>query len=299
MGHSIGPSLGHTVGHTVGPSKGLDSFASQGQQAMPLSLAIICLNEAENIERCIRSVPFASEVVVVDSGSVDGTREIAERLGARVLHQEWRGFRAQKDFATQQCSNDWVLSLDADEALSPEAAAETQRLLESLDLDAHDGFEYPRLSWNLGRWIRHGGWYPDRQLRLYHRRRASWAGGDHVHERVKAERVRKLRHPILHWPFIDLSEQIHTNNRYSSLGARELFDRGRRFSVAKLILKTSSKFIETYFLKRGFLDGLPGFIISVGAAYSVFLKFAKLWEIENSAHFSARKSDQASDVKTE
>lgn len=245
-----------------------------------VSLAIISLNEAKNIERCIRSVPFADDVVVVDSGSVDRTREIAEASGARVYNEEWRGFRAQKQRATELCQHEWVLSLDADEALSPEAAREIESLLASARLNECDGYEFPRLTWNLGRWIRHGGWYPDRQLRLYHRARAEWKGGGHVHERVSATRVERLSHPILHWPFPDLTEQVATNNRYSSLGAKELRDRNKKFSIAKLVFKPISKFLETYVAKRGFLDGLPGFIISVGAAYSVFLKFAKLWELE-------------------
>ncbi len=246
----------------------------------PLSLAIICLNEETNIERCIRSVPFASDIVVLDSHSTDRTREVAEACGARVFNEDWRGFRAQKQRATDLCVNDWVLSLDADEALSAEAAHELRALLASPTLDAFDGYEMPRLSWNLGRWIRHGGWYPDFQLRLFNRRKASWAGGEHVHERVSATVTERLRSSILHWPFENLAEQIATNNRYSTLGTEELLKRGARFSLLKLIWKPISKFLETYFIKRGFMDGMAGFIIAVGAAYSVFLKFAKLWESE-------------------
>jgi glycosyltransferase involved in cell wall biosynthesis len=249
---------------------------------LPLSLAIICLNEAANIERCIRSVPFAMDIVVLDSGSTDDTREIAARLGARVFDEPWRGFRDQKRRATELCSQDWVLSLDADEALSAESASEIELLLSTPELETQDGFESPRLTWNLGRWIRHGGWYPDRQLRLYNRKRAKWEGGEHVHERVAAARVGRLDHPILHWPFPTLAEQISTNNRYSSLGAEELRAKGVRFSVGKLLFKPLSKFLETYIIKKGFLDGLAGFVISVGAAYSVFLKFSKLWELERS-----------------
>ena len=244
----------------------------------PLSLAIICLNEAANIERCIRSVPFASDVVVLDSRSTDRTREIAVALGARVFDEEWRGFRAQKQRAVDLCAHDWVLSLDADECLSAASAQEIEVLLKCPL--AGDGFEFPRLSWTLGRWIRHGGWYPDWQLRLFNRKRASWQGGEHVHERVSAENVSRLREPIEHYPFENLAEQIATNNRYSGLGATEIFTRGRKFSLVKLIWKPISKFLETYLVKRGFMDGLPGFIISVGAAYSVFLKFAKLWELQ-------------------
>jgi glycosyltransferase involved in cell wall biosynthesis len=248
-----------------------------------ISVAIISLNEADNIERCLRSVPFADDFVVLDSGSTDRTREIAAACGARVFDEEWRGFRAQKQRATQLCQYDWVLSLDADEALSPESAKEIQMLLESSSLESFDGYESPRLTRNLGRWIRHGGWYPDRQLRFYNRKRATWQGGEHVHERVQAGNVKRLEHPILHWPFLNLTEQVATNNRYSGLGARELFERGKKFSYTKLVFKPISKFLETYLLKRGFQDGLPGFIVAVGAAYSVFLKFAKLWEFEREA----------------
>ena len=257
------------------------------QQMTQLSLAIICLNEAASIERCIRSVPFATDVVVLDSGSTDRTREIAAALWARVFDEEWRGFRAQKQRATDLCKNDWVLSLDADEALSESSVQELAALL-AKPLTS-DGYELPRLSWTMGRWIRHGGWYPDWQLRLFNRTKATWQGGEHVHERVSAQTVSRLNEPIEHFPFENLAEQVATNNRYSGLGAAELQKRGVRFSYAKLVFKPISKFLETYVIKRGFADGLPGFIISVGAAYSVFLKFAKLWEFERAATTSSER----------
>lgn len=255
----------------------------QPPQSLPFSVAIIALNEAENIERCLRSVPpapqpYANDWLVLDSGSVDNTAELARNCGARVIDEPWRGFRAQKQRATDLCVHDWVLSLDADEALSPEAASALKELLQSNHIDDFDAYEFSRLSWNMGRWIRHGGWYPDRQLRFFNRKRARWGGGKHVHEHVEAARVGRLQGDILHWPFRDHAEQVATNNRYSSLGTDELIRRGHKFSLTKLIFKPWSKFFETYVLKRGFLDGMPGFIIAVGAAYSVFLKFAKLWE---------------------
>lgn len=256
-----------------------------------LSLAIICLNEEANIERCIRSVPFADEVVVLDSGSTDATVQIAKSLGAKVHVEEWLGFRDMKRRATDLCRHEWILSLDADEALSPEAAREIEELLASPKLGSATGFELPRLTWNLGRWIRHGGWYPDRQLRLYDRRQSRWEGGEHVHERVRSRITQQLSHPIQHWPFASLSSQIETNNRYSSLGASELVRKEKKFSVFKLVFKPISKFLETYIAKAGFLDGLPGFIISVGASYSVFLKFAKLWELEKAPKRSFSASE--------
>ncbi len=246
----------------------------------PVSLVIISLNEEANIERCIRSAPWVNDVVVLDSGSSDRTQEIARSLGARVFAEPFRGFRDQKQRATDLANNNWILSLDADEALSDSASRELEQLVaDEQQLNKFDGIEMPRLSFHMGRWIKHGGWYPDKQLRLFNRKSASWGKG-HVHERVEAKRVSLLRSDLLHYPFGSLSEQIRTNNEYSSLGARDLFDQKKKFSVLKLIFKPWSKFLETYFVKRGFQDGMPGFIIAVGAAYSVFLKFSKLRELE-------------------
>lgn len=244
---------------------------------LPVSLVIISLNEEDNIERCISSCPWASEVILLDSGSTDRTTEIAKKNGAEVFVEKFRGYREQKQRATELAKNDWIISLDADEALSPQLSQEIQNSF------AHnqqkDGFEMPRKSFYMNRWITHGGWYPDKQLRFFNRQKAKWVGG-HVHERVSAANVASFKSPILHWVFKDLKDQIDANNRYSGYGALDLFHKGKKFSVLKLIFKPISKFLETYLVKRGFLDGLPGFIISVGAAYSVFLKFSKLWELE-------------------
>lgn len=251
----------------------------------PVSLVIITLNEEKGIARAIESAGFCSDVVVLDSGSTDNTCQIARELGARVFLEEWRGFQAQKQRATELAVNDWVLSLDGDEAVSSELREEIKSILSSWargEEQSHyttDGYRIPRLTWNLGRWIRHGGWYPDFQLRLFNRTRAKWVGGQ-IHERVKASRVERLKGALLHYPFARHFDQVATNNRYSGLGAEALHSSGQKFKVSKLILKPVSKFVETYIFKRGFLDGLPGFIIAVGAAYSIFLKFAKLWEIQ-------------------
>lgn len=242
---------------------------------LPLSLVLITKNEESNIERCLKSVPFASDVVVLDSGSTDRTVEIARSLGARVLQEEWRGFGKQKARATELAKYDWILNLDADEALSPELAEEIQNKF--VDLDPLVGYQLPRLSRHMGRWIRHGGWFPDLQLRLYHRQNSKWTESA-VHERVIAPNRAKLKNPILHWVFVDVSDQVQTNDRYSGLQARDKYERGIQFSAFKLLLKPCSKFVETYILKFGFMDGLPGFVISVSAAYSVFLRWVKLWE---------------------
>jgi len=245
----------------------------------PISLVVITLNAEHHIARCLRSVPFASDIVVLDSGSTDGTVTVAKNLGARVFTEEWRGFGPQKRRATELAKTDWVLNLDADEALSPESQAELQELLKKGPPE-HAAYAFPRVSFHLGRWIWHGGWYPDRQVRFYDRSRANWTN-QQLHEKVESPSVGQLNQPIQHWVFKDLADQVNTNNRYSTLGSETLAKHGRKFWLFNLIVKPKVKFIETFIWKRGFLDGLPGFIIAVGAAYSVFLKWAKLWEQEN------------------
>ncbi|HPI40837.1 MAG TPA: glycosyltransferase family 2 protein [Pseudobdellovibrionaceae bacterium] len=247
-------------------------------EKLPLSLVVITFNEEKNIERCLKSVPFASEWIVLDSFSTDRTKDLSLALGARFFQEPWKGYGAQKQSATLKASYDWVLSLDADEELSPELA---QELLKNFDqLQADVGYRMPRRSFYLGRWIDHGGWFPDYQLRLFHRKHASWTLSS-IHEQVKSHRTQKLVSPILHYVFRNLEHQVQTNNNYSSLQAQDLFTQRKNFSLFKLITKPGVKFLELYFFKSGFLDGLPGFIIAVGGAYSVFLKHAKLWEIEN------------------
>lgn len=253
---------------------------------LPLSLIVITKNEEKNIERCIRSVPFASEVLVVDSGSRDKTCEIAKRLGAKVLSKDWMGYGPQKNFATLQAKFDWIISLDADEELSEELQ---QEILDRFQgLDEKTGYLFPRKSKYLGRWIRYGGWYPDWQLRLYHRAHSHWPS-ESIHEKVKSEREQKMNSPLLHYVFENVAAHVDTNNRYSSLLAEKDFYKGKKFSYFRLVFKPPIKFFETYFLKLGFLDGLAGFVISLGAAYSIFLRIIKIWEIDNNKNESEIK----------
>lgn len=242
---------------------------------LPISLVIIALDEQDRIERCIRSASFVDDVVVVDSFSKDQTAEVARTAGARVFQEKWRGFGPQKRFAVEQAKHDWILSLDADEEISPDLAAEIVEKFSALDPGT--GYRMPRLSFHMGRWIRHGGWYPDYQLRLFNRKHSQWS--EHtIHERVVAAKTATLKNQLRHYGFRNLAEQVQTNNRYSSLQSDMDRKNGKKFSLLKLIFKPWSKFMETYFWKLGFLDGMPGFIISVSAAYSAFLRHAKLWE---------------------
>lgn len=240
---------------------------------MRISGAIITLNEQAHIARAIESLRCCDEIVVVDSGSTDSTRDIAAGLGARVLCREWSGFAAQKNFAAAAASYDWILSLDADEALSEPLEAEIWQL--KLEGPRADAYSMPRLAQYLGRWIRHSGWYPDRKVRLYDRRKASWTG-DWVHERLEVSgTVAPLEGPLLHFTCDSLSEHLARMDRYTTLAARELVARGERISWIRIALAPLGTFLRTYFLRAGFLDGPQGLILAWMAGFYTFLKYAK------------------------
>ncbi len=247
------------------------------QDKLPLSVVIITLNEERNILRCLSSVSFASECLIIDSGSTDQTLQIAEKMGAKTMQQAWMGFGPQKQYATDQAQFDWVLNIDADEAVSLELAQEIHARFKTLD--PKTGYLLPRKSFHFGKWIRYGGWYPDLQLRLYHKKNSKWSTAQ-IHEKVLSAKTERLKSPLLHWVFKDLYHQVQTNNRYSTLQAEALFLDGKRASLFRMVIKPVSKFIECYFWKRGFCDGRAGFVIAIGAAYSVFLKWSKLWELQ-------------------
>ena len=242
----------------------------------PISVTIITLNEESNLPRTLASLAWADEIIVVDSGSTDRTVEIAKQLGAKTLHNSWRGYGQQKNFAQRQATHDWILNVDADEVVSPELAQEIQRTIENSPVT--HGYEMPRKTFYLGRWIKHGGWYPNYLVRLCDKRYAAWTEPS-VHEELEVEGgVGRLEEPLLHYAFSSIQDQILTNLRFSALGSQDLKRIGQRPSLKKLILKPIGKFLETYLLKGGFRDGLAGFIISVNAAHSMFLKYAYLLE---------------------
>ncbi|MFL5814541.1 MAG: glycosyltransferase family 2 protein [Bdellovibrionia bacterium] len=255
-------------------------FNAQRPTMPPITVTIITLNERDNITRAIESVKWADEIIVVDSGSTDGTVEIAQKLGARVVHNPWPGYGKQKNFAQSLATHDWILNVDGDEMVPEDLKQQIQKALAEVAAgkSPYKGFRFPRKNFYLGRWIAHGGWYPNYLVRLAHKKHASWSE-PHVHEALVVQgEVGTLDQPLHNYSFPSIQDQVLTNLRFSKLGCEDLRRKGKEASVLKLLLKPIGKFIETYFLKRGFLDGLPGFIISVNAAHSMFLKYAYLCE---------------------
>lgn len=244
---------------------------------MPLSVVLITQNAAAQLPDCLASVAFADEVVVVDSGSSDGTAEVAARYGARVVANEWLGFGRQKQFAVEQAAHDWVLCLDADERVSPELAAS---LVRALTAPTAPVYRMARRNRFLGRWLRHGEGYPDWSPRLFDRRQARWSD-DAVHEKVLyAASPGTLEGDLLHESAEDLGRYLAKQNRYSTLAAQELHRRGRRAGIAELALSPLVRFLKFYLLRLGFLDGMPGLVhIAVGCMNS-FVKYAKLIELQ-------------------
>ena len=248
---------------------------------MPLSVVLITQNAAEQLAECLASVAFADEVVVVDSGSTDGTVALAEHYGARVLAQEWLGFGRQKQFAVEQAAHDWVLCLDADERVSPQLAASLVRALQSPSTPV---YRMARCNRFLGRWLRHGEGYPDWSLRLFDRRHARWSD-DRVHEKViHATSPGTLQGDLLHESAEEIGRYLEKQNRYTTIAAEDLHRNGRRAGAAELLLSPLVRFLKFYVLRLGFLDGLPGLAhISIGCMNS-FMKYAKLIELQGAKH---------------
>ena len=250
---------------------------------MKISVTIITFNEEAKIAEALRSVYWADEVLVVDSNSTDGTREIAAELGARVIVRDWTGFADQKQFATDEAANDVIFSLDADERASDELTAEIKEIKESVELP-YDGYTVPRLSIYMGREIRHGSWYPDRQLRLFDRRKAAWKQVV-IHESVQMQpgaSIGELSGDIIHKSVDSVKHHAAMlTERYAPLGAQAMFDRGKRTSALRIAAAGPVAFAKDYLLKAGFLDGVPGLTIAAFSAYHAALKHMMLYELQN------------------
>ena len=246
----------------------------------PLSVVLITRNAAGQLADCLASVRFAAEVVVVDSGSEDGTVALAKAAGARVIDQPWLGFGPQKQFAVQQAAHDWVLCLDADERVSPELAA---ALAAELVRPACWAYRFARCNRFLGRYLRHGEGYPDWSLRLFHRGHARWSD-DAVHEKVlTAAPVGTLAGDLLHDSAETLDSYLAKQNRYTTLAAEAALAAGKRAGVAQLVLSPLVRFIKFYLVRQGFRDGLPGLVHILIGCFNSFAKYAKMLGFQRAA----------------
>ncbi len=247
---------------------------------LPISAVIIARDAADQLPACLASLAFCAEILVVDSGSADGTPDIARAAGARVIETHWRGYGPQKQFAVEQAAHDWVLCIDADERVSPELAASIAAVLPAPTFFA---YRFARCNRFLGRYLRHGEGYPDWSLRLFHRAHARWSE-DAVHERVIAEcPIGTLRGDLLHDSAESLERYLEKQNRYSTLVATRAIAAGKRGSVAQLLLSPLWRFVKFYFLRLGFLDGAPGLVHVLIGCYASFAKHAKLLAARSAA----------------
>jgi glycosyltransferase involved in cell wall biosynthesis len=243
-----------------------------------VSVTIITKNEAAHIADAIKSVAWADEIVVVDSESGDDTAAIARGLASRVIVRSWPGYIAQKNYAASIATHDWILSLDADERVSPGLAEEIKSTLAGVP--GHAAYRMPRVTQHLGRWIRSTDWYPDDQLRLYNRQTAEWTGR-YVHEAVTVRgTVGRLHGELHHFAFRDIADHLETIDRYTTYAAQQMHESGRGAGLLQLVFHPPLAFLRNYILRGGIRDGTTGLIISVMNSYYVFLKFAKLWELD-------------------
>lgn len=242
-----------------------------------LSAILITKDEAQNIRACLESIAWADEIIVVDSGSTDTTREICQELGARVYSHDWPGFGPQKNRALQYATHEWILSIDADERVSSELRSAIEAVLQA-SISPFKAYTVSRLSSYCGRFIRHSGWYPDHVVRLFRREQFTFSS-DLVHERVlvdKQEPIGLLAGHLYHYSYQNLEQVLVKTNLYSSLSAESLYQRGKRANLGTAIFHGLWAFIRTYFLRAGFLDGTHGFMLAVSNAETSYYRYLKL-----------------------
>jgi len=244
----------------------------------PVSATLITFNEERNILAALQSLAWADEIVIIDSGSTDATLEICRTVTDRIFAREWTGYADQKNYAVEKAGHNWIFSLDADERLSAELKNEIKALRgNGLEFA---GYKMPRIAYFMRRWIRHGDWYPDYQLRFFDRRKAKWQGG-RVHESVKLEGAPGfLKGEIQHYLYHTLSDYLRRLDTYSSLAASDYCERGESARAWKLLSHPLATFIKGYVVKGGFLDGTPGLMVALMGAISVYFKYAKRYEMQ-------------------
>jgi len=246
-----------------------------------LSGFVVTYNEERNIRECLESVSFCDELIVVDSHSTDRTREIAAECGARVIERDWPGYLLQKSFACDQCANDWVLLIDADERVTPELK---EQILQALGRRGPEvGFELNRVNYFLGRWWRRGGWYPEYRLRLFRRSESEWNGIDPHEKVIPRGKVGQLHGELLHFSFADIEQQTLRHLKYAKLAAAQIIQSGEVVGWKQLTWNPIVRFFKFYFLKYGYREGICGLVVAMNEGFYTFLKYAFAWEIQHNA----------------
>jgi glycosyltransferase involved in cell wall biosynthesis len=241
-----------------------------------ISVYVLTFNNERTIERCLNSLRWADEVVIVDSYSTDNTLEICRCFTDKIYQRQWTNHQEQYQYAADLTTNRWLIFVDADEEVPSELAQEIQEELE-INNGQWDGYIVHRRTYYLGRWIQHGGWYPDYEIRLYDRNKGKWEGG--LHAKVTVEgRIKTMKNHYFHYTYRDISDQVQTIDRYSQIAVEDMFREGKKFSFINMLLNPPFRFIKEYIFKRGFLDGIPGVVIIISTMFYVFIKHAKLWE---------------------
>ncbi|MBA4386911.1 MAG: glycosyltransferase family 2 protein [Verrucomicrobia bacterium] len=244
-----------------------------------ISVCITAGNEEKNIRRCLESVKWADEIIVVDSFSTDRTVEICLEYTDMVYRHRWLGYIGQKNLIKDLAEGPWILFIDADEEISPELRDEITGEFEGGSAAAVAGYEFPRMVWYMNQWIRHGDWYPDAKLRLF-RKDHGRCGGREPHDRTTVDGpVKRMVAHMYHYTYTDIADQLATINHFSTITAEGWFHDGKPFRWFDLVLRPPFRFFRCYLFKRGFMDGFSGVIIAMFAAYGVFVKYAKLWEL--------------------
>ncbi len=282
--------------------QGFRSDKSSTPPRAPVSAFIICFNEEQNIRRSLESIKWCDEIVIVDSGSTDRTLDICREYTKKIFVRPWPGHRAQKQFALEQCSNEWVLNLDSDEELSSELKNEITSVLSqpASKRDRIKGYLLCRVVYFLDKWWDKGGWYPEYRMRFFQRRFTKWGGIDPHEKAIVSGTIRKLHGNLNHYTYFSIRHQVETLNRYAANMARLMVAAGKRPSLLNIIFNPLFRFFKFYILKLGFREGLPGFIVACSEAFGCFLKYVNIWEIHRErAQIKVREYQLPSELSTQ